>query len=282
MKRIDLFIFVIVVLGLAVTAGCQGTSKGVEVENPTPEISQPTPYRNMIAGVEIAYPADFGYTEPDPLRVEFRPLRAEAVSAAVTVVFFKRTVQGEDLQHIVATLDPGVPFAPSTLGAFEKCVDSSVGGGGTAERWKRTYCDLDEYIMDVEYRFPPIGEDVTGLFAFQTISSLPASGSLVSPDAQKEETGMAESTKGWEKPDCAATPDSPGCMKQPVVNEDGTCGAGEQTDNDCDGLTNKQEKKLGSDPNNPDSDGDGIPDGDEPPGCITTSKPWEVCAETGD
>ncbi|EEI62493.1 hypothetical protein, partial [Corynebacterium glucuronolyticum] len=34
-------------------------------------------------------------------------------------------------------------------------------------------------------------------------------------------------------------------------------------DPDNDGLTNDQEKELGTDPYNPDSDGDGINDGDE-------------------
>ncbi len=34
-------------------------------------------------------------------------------------------------------------------------------------------------------------------------------------------------------------------------------------DNDHDGLTNAEEKELGTDPNNPDTDGDGLSDGDE-------------------
>ena len=35
------------------------------------------------------------------------------------------------------------------------------------------------------------------------------------------------------------------------------------TDTDSDGLTDPLERQLGSDPNNPDSDSDGLPDGDE-------------------
>ncbi|MDD2807954.1 MAG: hypothetical protein PHW95_05570 [Patescibacteria group bacterium] len=35
------------------------------------------------------------------------------------------------------------------------------------------------------------------------------------------------------------------------------------TDSDLDGLTNEEEKKLGTDPNNMDTDGDGLLDGDE-------------------
>lgn len=35
------------------------------------------------------------------------------------------------------------------------------------------------------------------------------------------------------------------------------------SDNDGDGLTNKEERRLGTDPNNPDTDGDGLRDGDE-------------------
>ena len=36
-----------------------------------------------------------------------------------------------------------------------------------------------------------------------------------------------------------------------------------ESDEDYDGLTLKEEEKYGTDPHNPDSDGDGIPDGDE-------------------
>lgn len=36
-----------------------------------------------------------------------------------------------------------------------------------------------------------------------------------------------------------------------------------QVDKDLDGLSDEEEKKLGSDPNNPDTDGDGLLDGDE-------------------
>ncbi len=38
---------------------------------------------------------------------------------------------------------------------------------------------------------------------------------------------------------------------------------GSSADNDHDGLTNKEEKELGTDPNNADTDGDGLSDGDE-------------------
>ena len=34
-------------------------------------------------------------------------------------------------------------------------------------------------------------------------------------------------------------------------------------DSDGDGISNKEEKELGSDPNSEDSDGDGLSDGDE-------------------
>jgi outer membrane protein OmpA-like peptidoglycan-associated protein len=40
-------------------------------------------------------------------------------------------------------------------------------------------------------------------------------------------------------------------------------GSGLSDDDDSDGLTNAQEVQLGSDPNNPDSDGDGLKDGEE-------------------
>lgn len=38
---------------------------------------------------------------------------------------------------------------------------------------------------------------------------------------------------------------------------------GEQVDSDSDGLPDDEEKKLGANPNNPDTDGDGLTDGDE-------------------
>jgi hypothetical protein len=38
---------------------------------------------------------------------------------------------------------------------------------------------------------------------------------------------------------------------------------GPRDDNDQDGLTNEQEEELGTDPNNPDTDGDGLTDGEE-------------------
>ena len=40
-------------------------------------------------------------------------------------------------------------------------------------------------------------------------------------------------------------------------------GEGDNADPDNDGLTNKEERELGTDPHNPDSDGDGLNDGDE-------------------
>lgn len=42
------------------------------------------------------------------------------------------------------------------------------------------------------------------------------------------------------------------------------CGRGAGPDRDHDGLTDWQEKIFGTDPNNPDTDGDGIPDGKDP------------------
>ncbi len=42
------------------------------------------------------------------------------------------------------------------------------------------------------------------------------------------------------------------------------CGRKPGTDSDHDGLTDKQEKIFGTDPHNPDTDGDGIPDGQDP------------------
>lgn len=40
-------------------------------------------------------------------------------------------------------------------------------------------------------------------------------------------------------------------------------GSGERDDDDNDGLTNAMEEQIGSDPNNPDTDGDGLKDGEE-------------------
>jgi outer membrane protein OmpA-like peptidoglycan-associated protein len=53
------------------------------------------------------------------------------------------------------------------------------------------------------------------------------------------------------------------------------CGGGSR-DNDNDGLTNKEEKELGTDPNNPDTDGDGLNDGEE----IRTYKTNPLVADT--
>ena len=45
----------------------------------------------------------------------------------------------------------------------------------------------------------------------------------------------------------------------------GTVGGGDRSrrDSDGDGLTNREEQRLGQDPRNPDTDGDGIPDGQD-------------------
>lgn len=273
MKRANLLL---VVLAAAVAAGCSGTSKGIEVENPTPEITTPTAYRNIDVGVEIAPPAGWSYTESSALQVEFRPLR-EGITASAAFTFIERLAAEEGLEDIIDSASPGLSFSPLTVGEFDACLGSKT---SASELRQVISCDLGGYFMLVEYRSSPIVGDIAGLF---TIRSIASGGSGALHNGEQQGAGAEVVTKSATKPDCAANPDSPGCMKNGEsdwegINEDGTCGGGDLKDNDCDGLTNKQEKKLGSNPNDPDSDGDGILDGDELPGCITTSKPPEVCA----
>ncbi len=57
--------------------------------------------------------------------------------------------------------------------------------------------------------------------------------------------------------------DGKGGTSTATVNVTVTAKSSGSDDNDKDGLTNDQEKAIGTDPNNPDTDGDGINDGDE-------------------
>jgi hypothetical protein len=82
--------------------------------------------------------------------------------------------------------------------------------------------------------------------------------------APAEESAPAEGTSGSAPDDGTTTPAS-------APPEDTTGGGGGQgtslggagADSDGDGLTNRDEGRLGQDPRNPDTDGDGIPDGQD-------------------
>ena len=107
---------------------------------------------------------------------------------------------------------------------------------------------------------------VGGYFAYQYIAAPQEQSILANP------TAHTPATKGssQQAPPATTTPDT--TVTTPQAWQTQYFGAadcksfsicGDNADPDHDGLTNIQEFRSGTDPNNPDSDGDGISDGDE-------------------
>ncbi len=85
-------------------------------------------------------------------------------------------------------------------------------------------------------------------------------------DSDSDGDGLSDSTEGTGDSDCDGAPDY-----ADTFDTDGPC-----ADPDGDGLDNSAEADCGTDPSNPDSDGDGIPDGSDD--CLhaspDTGDPW--------
>lgn len=262
MKRANLFL--VAAVGILVAAGCSGPSRGVEVENPTPEIGAPTAYRNMTVGVEIGYPADWTFTEISDLQVRFQPLKATPVTT--DVAFVERSPE-EDLADIAASLSPGVSFSAATLGDFDACLTSEPVWNGASEQLRWIYCVTGGYFMVVEHRsLPTVTLDIASQFSFHSVAPEGSDGlePKVTDDAAGDDDADAE------KVDCQADPKNPACLKKSKK----ICKAVKGIDSDCDGLTDKTETfSTQSDPSDPDSDDDGILDGQEMSGCVLNPSP---------
>ncbi|MFT6045670.1 MAG: hypothetical protein ACI9WC_001371, partial [Arenicella sp.] len=89
------------------------------------------------------------------------------------------------------------------------------------------------------------------------------------PDSDGDGFNDGEEVTGVDDPSTPAVPDGPS-EPADICDPDPNVGACDQDD---DGLTNDEEAILGTDPTNPDTDGDGLKDGEE----VITTNPSDAC-----
>jgi hypothetical protein len=148
-------------------------------------------------------------------------------------------------------------FAWVVAGAFLGGPEDEEASSGRAELVQSTDPDAGVDAPEVEDR------DADSYAAYRNKD--PFRQLLAPASASESDTG--EGTTGA-APDDGTTPPAsvpPEDTTGAGVGDQGAGGGGDRSrkDSDGDGLTNRDEERLGQDPRNPDTDGDGIPDGQD-------------------
>ncbi len=254
-----------------ITAACAGPSGGTEVENPVPDIVETQTYLSTAYGVRISYPLDWVATIIDDESILIKPMLV-AKRAQATIIFNRLPAPIANLSDYVRLFHEGTTFTPYSAEGFEQGLIASTNTSG--ENTWSIYLLRGTTLAHFTLTASAMSENDLDAFRFVAIGDGNGDGDDDDDDDTEEnETDSANKTNGEDGTSTEGTEPEhfvplPGyeLESEVTIEEDDPAEDepnAELIDSDADGLTDGMEARLGTDPFDPDTDDDGIFDGED-------------------